>query len=112
MASSRRVFARGAFTVREALIRHSSSSSGASASSVGLRGSRILVATSATAVVTCVGVGSKWYFDRTRNTEIGVEDIELPLVPEPSGHFVHPYDVWPWHHQLWFALKRAMFLVW
>ena len=35
------------------------------------------------------------------------EDVELPAVPEPSGHFVHPYETWPWYQKAWFALKRS-----
>eukprot|EP00439_Symbiodinium_sp_Y106_P082930 s629_g22.t1 len=41
-----------------------------------------------------------------------VEDVELPAVPEPSGHFVHPYEIWPWYQKAWFAFKRSVFLAW
>ena len=34
-------------------------------------------------------------------------DIDLPPVPEPSGHFVHPYEIWPWYQKAWFAFKRS-----
>ena len=37
-----------------------------------------------------------------------VEDVELPAVPEPSGHFVHPYEIWPWYQKAWFAFKRSV----
>lgn len=42
----------------------------------------------------------------------GDDDVELPLVPEPQGHFVHPYEEWPWYRRAWFTVKRSAFLAW
>lgn len=41
-----------------------------------------------------------------------LDDIELPAIPEPNGHFVHPYESRPWIWKAWFAVKRTMFLAW
>lgn len=35
------------------------------------------------------------------------EEIELPPVPEPTPHFIHPYETWPWYQKAWFAFKRS-----
>jgi len=41
-----------------------------------------------------------------------VDDIELGEMPEPTAHFQHPYEQWPWHQRAWFALCRAVCLFW
>jgi len=40
------------------------------------------------------------------------DEIELPAVPEPTPHFQHPYETWPWYQKAWFAFKRSVFLAW
>lgn len=40
------------------------------------------------------------------------DDVEMPLVPEPSSEFVHPYERWPWYQRAWFAVKRSVYLAW
>lgn len=39
-------------------------------------------------------------------------DIELPAMPAPSAHFVHPYEDRPYIWKAWFAFKRSIFLAW
>lgn len=58
--------------------------------------------------------GAAWWFLRTQKTdfEVDVEDIELPLVPAPSGNFVHPYEEWSWYRRFWFTVRRSLFLAW
>ena len=36
------------------------------------------------------------------------DEIELPAVPEPTPHFQHPYETWPWYQKAWFAFKRSV----
>ena len=36
------------------------------------------------------------------------DEIELPAVPEPTPHFQHPYEMWPWYQKAWFAFKRSV----
>jgi aarF domain-containing kinase len=53
-----------------------------------------------------------WYLRRAKEVKCEeLEDIELEAMPEPSGHFVHPYEQWSWHRRAWFALRRAICLL-
>lgn len=56
-------------------------------------------------------VGGCWYFVDMRQRQIDMEDdVELPPIPEPVGHFVHPYEEWSWCRRAWFTVKRSIFL--
>lgn len=50
-----------------------------------------------------------WLQREAKDTE---DDVELPLVPEPEGPLVHPYEEWPWYRRAWFTVKRSAFLAW
>jgi len=64
--------------------------------------------------VSCAGAyGALHVRNQRLESEADVEDdLELPAIPEPRGHFVHPYEVWPWYRKAWFAFKRSIFLAW
>lgn len=53
-----------------------------------------------------------WSLRGHRDEDTDLNDIELPLVPEPVGHFVHPYESWSWYQRAWFTIKRSAFLAW
>lgn len=63
-----------------------------------------------------VGASACWYSSsgayKVSIEEVAIEDIELPLMPEPVDHFVHPFEHRPWYWRVWFTIKRSMFLAW
>lgn len=57
------------------------------------------------------GLFFMWWRSRSSQHELepDIDDIELPLVPEPT-RWVHPYERWPWYQRFWFTCKRSAFL--
>jgi len=52
-----------------------------------------------------------WYYSQ-RQYDSESEDVELPPMPKPTEHFVHPYEEWPSYRRFWFTAKRSIFLAW
>eukprot|EP00931_Biecheleriopsis_adriatica_P103981 TRINITY_DN78749_c0_g1_i1.p1 TRINITY_DN78749_c0_g1~~TRINITY_DN78749_c0_g1_i1.p1 ORF type:complete len:599 (+),score=119.63 TRINITY_DN78749_c0_g1_i1:48-1799(+) len=100
--------------LRVALSRSAASSAGSTAASdQGGSSARLLRIFGASGAAAAAGYSAYRAFAASGHQGRREEDeIELPAVPEPAQHFVHPYEKWPWYWKAWFAFKRSVFLVW